>query len=193
MIYNDFNLYIHNYFFKEENHGETIILAVDDSVINDFCREYRVSEEELQKSVSEKYNRSWDLTLTEEMDIPQYIGLIAIQVYLASLMENDDDFSAGQFNPRLCQYLGVTINKLQELYRLYQDSLWHNLKKWVAYNNFNILIPEMKSGKGRFVQYPLSQALLNKEDLKNAPYLFEKVGLKIGENLDVKKDRKSVV
>ncbi len=185
MIYNTFNQYIHDYFFKEENHGEAIILAVDDFIINDFCKKYDIEEEELKKCIRRKYSKSWDLSLTELIDIPQYIGFIAIQIYIASQMQNDGDFSAEQFNPRLEYYLNITKSKLQELYRSNQENLWHELKKWAASNNFYINIPDKKKGKGRFVQYPLSQALLNKEDLKNAPCLFEKVGLKLGERLDL--------
>lgn len=185
MSYNKFNEYIYHHFFNDENIGETIILAVDDSIISDFCNLFEITKEELDISVRQKYRHSWDLTLTEEMDIPQYIGFIAIQIYLASQMQNEGDFSDRQFNPRLSQYLDISTNKLQELYRLYQDSLWQGLVEWTTENNFNICIPEMKSGKGRFVQYPLSQALLNKEDLKNAPKLFENVGLKLDENLNL--------
>jgi len=104
--------------------------------------------------------------------------MCAIQIYIVSQMQKENNFSRNQYNPRLASFLDIDTNKLQQLYTLNQDRIWINLKDFCSNNDFLINIPETTTGKGRYVQYPFSQALLSKEDLNKTPILFEKLGLK---------------
>ena len=59
------------------------------------------------------------------------------------------------------------------------------MKVWSESRQMLMRIPEPKTGYGRFVQYPLSQALLNRNDLEHLPLVFRKRGLQAGEDLDL--------
>ena len=185
MIYSKFNKYIHDKFFSEENFGENIIMSVDDFDVTNFCTENKIEKEEFQNVIRGNFSRDWSLaqTINKADNIPNLFGLIAIQIYIASLMNEDNDYSASEYNPRIANYLDISVNSLQLLYSKWQDKIWHELNLWSNSNNIFLSIPQMGTGKGRYIQYPLSQALLNKEDLKKVPLLFQNVGIKYFETL----------
>lgn len=186
MTYKEFNKYIYNHYFNEEKYGETIIIAVDESIIANFCSEYSVTPMELQCELANKfsgYGREWSLAFEKDNEIPSFFGLIAIQVYNAFLMRNEGYYTANAYRGRLADYLMIYDERLDYLFRCYQDDLWRELKTWAISNNFKIEIPDIGWGKGRYVQYPLSQAILNQEDLKKTPLLFKSIGLKPNELL----------
>jgi hypothetical protein len=161
-------------------------MAVDETLMNDFCGKHQTSKKDLKEEIREKFRYYWNTSFTKKKGIPKFLGLIAIQIYEASLMQNEKKFSAREYNPRLEKYLDVSQGQLQVLYANYQDNLWHKLEIWADEEGFNICIPEIGLGAGRYTQYPLSQALLNQEDLKQIPLLFQNAGLKPNEYLSFK-------
>ena len=183
MIYNKFNNYIYEHFFNKERFGETILMVVDEFVMNEFFIRFQTSKKELEDEIRQNFNRSWAFILSKNKGIPNILGFIAIQIYEAFLMQNEDKFSSREYNPRLAKCLNVSQNQLQKLYTFYQDNLWHKLELWASQNGFSLPIPETGYGPRRYTQYPLSQALLNQEDLKKIPFLFQNVGLKPDEYL----------
>ena len=182
MIYNKFNLYIKNKFFPVEKTGETIIFSVDENNLNEFCEGENISYEELKNSISEIINNKYFLVESVEY----CFGLCAIQVFIASQMQNENQFSRRQYNPRLYFFLNINIGALQSLYNKSQDIIWDNLKSFCEEHSFHVNIPSPTTGKGRFVQYPFSQVLLNKADLKETSALFEKAGIKNSEYISYK-------
>ena len=192
MIYKKFNKYIYEHFFNSENFGETIILVVDETLIKDFCEKHKTSKKDLKEEIREKFRFYWNSSFSKKKGIPKFLGLIAVQIYEASLMQNEKKFSAREYNPRLEKYLDVSQSQLQILYSNYQDKLWHKLETWADESGFNICIPEIGFGAGRYTQYPLSQTLLNQEDLKQIPLLFQNAGLKPDENLSFKSFKKLI-
>jgi len=177
MSYKKFNKYIYKYFFKKENIGETIIMAVDEKIMSGFYIKHQISEIEFKEQIRHKFCYTWNSAFEKEKGIPQIFGLIAIQIYVAFLMQKEEgNYTEREYNPRLEDYLG--IYSLQQLYESYQDNLWKRLKKWTKKNNYIVAIPKPKMYAGRYTQYPLSQALLNQEDLKKVPFLFQNAGLK---------------
>lgn len=174
-IYSDFNDYIRNEFFSMQETGETIIFAVDKVVINDFIQKKEMSFEVFQNGMASELRLSWRTKTVKNIDC---FGICAIQIFIAHQMRKDGDFSSKEYNPRLAKFLNIDTNALQRIYRESQNQLWCNLKKYCEENQFEITIPSPTSGKGCYVQYPFSQTLLNQEDLKQTPILFEKVGIK---------------
>lgn len=179
-MYINFNNYIKAKFFSIEYTGEIILFSVDESVITEFIENENIELSEFQELISRELRSSWYLQSCCET---QCFGICALQIYIAHQMCDDDEFKSGQYNLRLEQFLNIDTNRLQKLYLESQNDLWNNLKSFCNNNNFIINIPFPSSGKGCYIQYPFSQTLLNKEDLKKAPILFERVGIKINEYL----------
>lgn len=172
MIYNKFNQYIKDYFFPCKKKGDTILFCVDDGIISEFLNQENIEYEKFQRSLAEKLTFQWPKTNES------YFGICAIQVFIVSQMQEEDDFSSNQYNPRLASFIGVDINALQKLYAAYQDDIWNSLKIFCKENEFRIVLPIARPGKGCYIQYPFSQAILNKEDLNNTPILFERLRIK---------------
>ena len=174
-MYSVFNEYIRQKFFPVDQTGETIIFAVDEFVINDFIAQEGVEFKMFRYEIEKELKYSWRLKAIKKDDC---FGVCAIQVYIAHQMRKDGDFSSREYNPRLAIFLNIDINTLQRFYRVSQNKLWCNLKEYCEENHFKINIPLPTFGKGCYVQYPFSQTLLNQEDLKRTPILFERVGIK---------------
>lgn len=134
--------------------------------------------EEIKKS-------KWSLLLKgdyqeNECKIPKYFGLIALQCYAALLMENDGFSSERVYQDRFCELVGLSSNgNLQLKFRedfeqcKVQEAIWTSARNHFLSLNVSISIPDLREGVRRYVQYPLSQVVLNKEDLKEFIPLFK--------------------
>ena len=88
-IYNEFNKGIYKHFFNEEKRGETLFFVIDEQFIQSFC-----DEEDLDEVFRHIRNSHWRNDFFSQYDdIPRYLGFLAVQVYAASLMENDEDYT----------------------------------------------------------------------------------------------------
>ena len=164
-------------------------MAVDESVMDEFYRKYNLTEEEFRIQINNKFGYNWYPVLSETNKIPQLFGFIAIQIYVAHLMYDGDGYTATAYRPRLATFLRIEEKyELKILFETCQDKAWKMLRKWAKKNDFTLHIPKQKelAWNRRYVTYPLSQALLNQEDLCKAPLLFEKVRLKPNEILSFK-------
>ena len=180
MSYNKFNQYIIDKFFSSENKGNTILFSVDDEIIYEFLRLGNIEYEEFQSKMADILNNNW----WEANE--NYLGICAIQVFIAYKMQEDDEFSSNQYNPRLAKFIGIDTSALQKLYAENQTGIWNKLKKFCNDNDFIINIPEARKEKGCYIQYPFSQALLNKEDLKKASIFFKRIGINRSEYISFK-------
>lgn len=177
MLYSTFNKYIKDRFFNAENIGSHIVLSVDKLTIDDFCRENNTTEIALRREFQRLFSENWDFALKFE----NFFGLAAIQVYVAHQMEDDDKYTCNQYNPRFIDILkGENIENIdiEKLYRLYQIQLWNGLKNWCTTYGFFLEIPKPKEKRNKYIQYPLSQALLNQKDLSSLPLLFAENSIK---------------
>lgn len=180
MIYEDFNSFICNEFFCSKNKGSHVVLSVDQSIIEKFCNENNTSEQELRKEFQRLFSEHWDFALENE----NFFGLAAIQVYVAHQMgdehTSDKEISARNYRDRLIQYLNVSLSTLNRFFKTDedQDKLWVNIKNWAEKNDFILGLPEKNEGPWSKVKYPLSQSLLNQQDLKHLPKLYHNAGLK---------------
>jgi hypothetical protein len=194
MIYKKFNKYICEYFFNLENFGETIIMAVDETVMADFYDKFNFTEQSLIDDFKQTFIYSY-FSFDEEKKIPNFFGFVGIQIYVAYLMHNDKSFTERAYRPRLADFLQIDEKyELKRLFEIYQEKAWKMLYKWGTENGFVLHIPKAEElqWNRRFVPYPLSQALLNQEDLKKAPLLFQNAGLKPDEHLSFKSFKKLI-
>lgn len=179
MIYSKFNNYIRNEFFCSSNKDSHVVLSVDQSTIDKFCDKESTSEQELRKEFQRLFSEHWDYALENE----NFFGLAAIQVYVAHQMgdeyESEKDISARKYRDRLAQYFEISYSALNKFFKTNedQDQLWGNLKNWAEKNDFNLGLPEKNEGPWSKVRYPLSQSLLNQDDLKYLPNLYCNAGL----------------
>ena len=123
-------------------------------------------------------DQNWSkLLLEEDKNKPRYFGLIALQCYAASLMENDGRTSIKDYKTRFNEISGNT-NELQNVFKeeiegiSVQEKIWIRSRCFFSTIGIEINIPEIKSFKGKYIQYPLSQVILNQEDLKEYVSLF---------------------
>lgn len=171
MTYIDFNKNAFQYFYQKA-HLPYCTFAVDNEAIAIICAGTPLP-------VFTTLHSSWT-SLLSGGDIPQYFGLLAIQCYAATLMENDHDGSIKAYKLRLMQLINLkTIEELNGLFeehlggRPIQESIWLAAQKYVVDHwGQQLTLPFVRTHAGRYVQFPKSQALLNKEDLKNFALIF---------------------
>jgi len=177
--YKIFNKAIHDHFFGDAQKGDYILFPIDEVLINSLCKKNGIDRKALFDEIRQLFKNDWSFCFSEnKINIPNFFGFIGIQINAAHLMHSDNQYSASAYNPRLCEQLQIEISRLQILYSRFQDKLWQGLRQWCEMEGYYIHLPRKKRGKGCYIQYPISQALLNVEDLKKIPLLFEKSGLK---------------
>ena len=110
---------------------------------------------------------------------------LAVQLYAASKRANSDGVTEKNYRERLSQVLDWDINDLQSWMKDYQESSWESLYKWCDSHFFYITKCERKSYAGKYVQYPVKQALhvFTDEDLKYIAACFVDRNLQPGEDI----------
>lgn len=187
-----FNRFVFESFFGVETAGNYVTLCVDEKCLQDFCRQENLTLEDFYRDIEHSvlFRKDWEWVDKEaKEEIPFFFGLIALQVFAAYQMREgevtDKTVTERAYNERLKELLKIPdTNQLQKLYSCYQESIWKKLKAWTEERQILIRIPEPKNGYGRFVQYPLSQALLNRNDLEHLPFVFQRRGLQADEELN---------
>jgi len=172
MNYEAFNCHIFQ-FYTLRNSTSFCDLGITTEDVEKIC-----SIQDIQAFAELK--QSWNDLLRIEKEIPQYFGLLAIQCLAATLMEADDDITHRDYNVRLSQLLGLTEkHTLQALYvgdgtgTPIQEQIWQSAVEFLRLGfGLEIQIPAPTSHAGRFVQFPKSQALLTKEDLKRCTEFY---------------------
>lgn len=173
-----FNRAIYDLFFAQVPKGSHVILSIDTHVFNELCG--KIDKNLILSEVRRLFRQNWEFAFKKDRDkVPNFLGLIGIQVYAACSMHKDNRYSARAYNPRLCDLLCIDRSTLdQYFYPKYQEKLWQEFESWAVKQGFFVSLPSKKTGPGRYIQYPLSQSLLNQEDLQWLPLLFEKAGLR---------------
>lgn len=176
--YLDFNLWAYNYYLERNTISNIGTLAIEVTEIENYCK-----RNSCDLKFKEIISYDWSKLLLQETNkIPKYFGLIALQCYAASMMQ-DDGISNTGINDYQTRFIGVSgITNIQELQGKFkfefmgnpiQEKIWIEAKKFLSKIDFEILIPDQSKGAGRYVQYPKKQVVLNQEDLKEYFNLFE--------------------
>ncbi|NJI73214.1 hypothetical protein HCX49_08350 [Sphingobacterium kitahiroshimense] len=185
MSYLEFNRWAYEYYRTTTLKNGVCCLAIDEYEIAIFKRKYSLDNlyfKEIRLS-------PWSNLLCShnygDVEIPIYFGLIALQCLAASSMENSErvfsvelnekaiKISAGNFWSRFCDITGIEKEGLLNFYVELknnvpiQEVIWESVGRYLKDNlGFQLTIPPAITGTGRYIQYPKSQVVLNKEDLK---------------------------
>ncbi|WP_333575211.1 hypothetical protein [Sphingobacterium sp.] len=166
--YSDFNFWVFDYYCERNYKGEPGCLAID---------EYDYNESGFRGVFfPEIYEGNWSKLFGKENNhnIPLFFGLIGLQCLAAIAVENNhirDEFKviSGIKNLQsVDQYFSEPFAN-----HTIQDEFWVRVKNYLKdYLEIDIEIPKPKKRKDRFIQYPKSQVVLNRDDLKEyKPFL----------------------
>lgn len=172
--------YVDKTIFSKENVGETVAFIVDQTFIDDFCKEAGVKEDVLLSEV-----RARHYSVYSRNDILSIKGIIAIQLYAATKRDDSDEMTERNYRDRFVQLLKWTLKDFNTWMEDNQEKCWNRLYDWCDKNDFRIAKCEFKTGSGRFVQFPLQQAarIFTQKDLKYIAYYFVKNNLQPGEDI----------
>ena len=152
-IFYQFCKHVDETIFSDENRGSVVAFVVDQTFIDNFCRTYDTDEDKLMQDARSH--------LRKVLRNPLFIrGMIAIQVFAATKRANSDGITEANYRDRLNDLIFSDIGELQNWMNDYQDAMWRGFYEWCDANGF-LVSRKCKpfSGKGRFVQYPLQEAL----------------------------------
>lgn len=155
-----------------------LMFVIDQAFIDEFCRKHSVSQSSLMQSVrSNLYSYSPNIKIIK--------GILAIQMYAASKRANKDGVTEKNYRERLSQVLNWDLDDLQRWMSDYQEHYWETLYRWCDTHFFDITKCKRKSGAGRYVQYPVKQALcvFTEEDLLYISGAFVDCSLQPNEDL----------
>ena len=174
-MYERVNAQIYDLFLQKSEGSEYFIMSFDQTDFLRISKTNGLKDEELIDVILQDNRRSWANYLKSIDDIPQCFGIVALQIFCASLM-GSPGYSDNEYNPILLKILGVSENFLQlYLYKEHQDEIWQLLKNYIKSIGYKPNIPSRKSYKGCYIQYPLSQVYLNENDLSRLyNYYFDK-------------------
>lgn len=186
-IFRAFCKFVDERIFPEENMGTYVAFVVDQSFIDEFCKIHSLTESDLMLAVrSSLYSYRRDNLYVK--------GVIAIQLFAASKRANDGIITEKNYRDRLSQVLRWDIDALQSWMVDYQEYVWKTLYDWCDSHYFQITKCKSRTGTGRYVQYPVKQALrvFTEEDLRYIARCF--VDSKLSPDEDIqKKDFQKII
>ncbi|MCS3556927.1 MULTISPECIES: hypothetical protein [unclassified Sphingobacterium] len=187
MSYLEFNKWVYDYYRTTTLKNGFCSLAIDEYEIEIFKKKYSLENLHFREIRLAPWSKLLQPYSYNGLKIPAYFGLIALQCLGASSMENYEEISVTNYSKRFCNVVGVKKKQLEELFsELFagehvQELLWNRAKNYLRDNlGFHLSIPNNTKGPGRYNQFPRSQVVLNKEDLKE---IADKVLI----NLDIEK------
>ena len=129
-------------------------------------------------------DNDWSLLCTTNSNgVPLYLGIIVVQLLAAAERTDDELCTSKAYNPRLRKLVNIdTENNLQQKYRSAQEKIYDLFEQWCKSRLFSIYLSRRSSR--RFVQLPLSLALLHKRDLESLSSFFHHCDLYPGDEID---------
>lgn len=182
--YIEFNKSIHDYYFNCDNIlNDRIIFNINESTLSNCTQDIN----SVVKYISNI--NDWEKTFLKyiEFGIPYYLGLLAVQVYVASQMSHDEKYNINNYNSRFRELINIKDdNALEKLYKNAQEKLWKEFEQYCHRQDQIIIIPPQRENKGRYIQYPISQATINTENEKKLIEWFKQINLKPNSNISYK-------
>nr|WP_315394788.1 hypothetical protein [uncultured Sphingobacterium sp.] len=176
--YRLFNKWAHDYFINRSIKGKKNTLAIEVGELDLFLKSIDCKTTDF----NEIKLGSWSKLLITIGGIPQYFGLLALQSYAAVVMEFDEDLDirANNYRDRFIALVGIEDSKRLSRFFLesiafitVQEKIWMSAYEFFKDKSFDIEIPALQPGHRRYIKYPLSQVVLNFEDLKDYVPFFE--------------------
>lgn len=152
-VFDQFCRYVDETIFSDEKKGEVVAFVVDQTFIDDFCRDYKTTEGKLMTSA---------MYYLHSIAFSAFFakGMIAIQVFAATKRANSDGITERNYRDRLSELIFFDTGELDRWMSDYQDWMWDTFYKWCDSNDFRVSRKCTPGcGSGRYVQYPLQEAL----------------------------------
>ncbi|NLK98084.1 MAG: hypothetical protein GX272_08415 [Epulopiscium sp.] len=146
---------IFEYFLQRTSPNERFTLCIDTYTYEHCAHQAGITDKEIE-----------NLLKGEGTD---YIGdsysalaIVALETKIAYDVETDSDL-VNSYNNRLIEKLKYFYdnNSVQQFYRDWQDEIWFKSKKLFEKEKRYLDIPAPRSGPGCYVQYPVSQRIIN--------------------------------
>lgn len=174
--YEKFNKWVYEYYTDNCIPNQLNSLSIPSSEIEEYCIENDIELNNFKEL--NKYD--WSHLLEKKEDIPQYFGLITLQCLAAFKMQKNEEISASNFRDHFAKLIGIDdVNKInvfcEEVFNNYyrvQEKIWFSTKEFLESKNILIAIPKLGENAGRYTRYPISQIVLNHEDLKEYHSFF---------------------
>lgn len=182
-LFESFCKHVDTTIFSHENMGGVVAFVINKTFIRKFCEQSGITESSLMDSVR---NSLWSPKVYQNH---LYVkGILAIQLYAASIRANSDGLSSSNYRERLVQILDWNLEDLDRWMRFYQDRAWKSLYEWCNRSGFIIAKTYPRSGSGRYTQYPIQQAerVFTEEELINLACSFNDAKLAPGEDISEK-------
>lgn len=179
-LFQKFCKYVDKTIFSKENVGETVAFIVDQTFIDDFCKEAGVKEDFLLSEVRTRHYSVYSCN-----DILSIKGIIAIQLYAATKRDDSQEMTERNYRDRFDQLLKWELKDFYGWMEDNQEKCWNRLYDWCDKNDFRIAKCEFKKGSGRYVQFPIQQAarIFTLKDLKHIAFYFVENNLQPGEDI----------
>ena len=117
-IFRSFCDYVDERIFSKENMGSYVALVVDQSFIDDFCKENNTTEVALMSSVRSNHRKN----IYDHLDAK---GIIAIQLFAASKRAYSGGLTPKAYYARLSQVVGLNEDYIsKEWMPSHQDKIW---------------------------------------------------------------------
>ncbi|NMR35470.1 hypothetical protein HIO71_14880 [Chryseobacterium aquaticum] len=178
MNYTEFNNWVYNYYLEYLIPNQVNSLTIPKSEID-----FLIQSKNLKVNCFREINsESWSYLLgRNSKGIPNFLGLIALQCHAAFIMQNDHITTAANFRDRFIKLTGIKSDiKLNSFFSEefsnkmnVQEVIWNRVNSFFNEKNIKIALPLKKTHTGRNTQYPLSQSVLNYEDLKEYKSFYE--------------------
>ena len=194
--YDDSNSAIADAFTKGIPLGAPVYLAIDDEELatigaaafgadasgqdgwtEDFCFALRTK---VTGAGAGKVLFAWVGDAVEQFGRPDCVAFLASMVLAASRMAEGADFSELNYFTHLCDILGVEpepggqSNRPAGLPRGEEESLWLEWNDWLSRQGLLPTAARGPDGPHKYINYPLSQALLREADRQHLEDIFDK-------------------
>lgn len=178
--YQYFNSWVYSYYLDRNRQSSQGTFAIDLQVFQNI---YNLSSFDYPEIKFGNWTKLLIASTSESGNrIPQYYGLIALQCYAALLMEHDgyesDKMYRSKFVKLTCMStVSFLDNCFRELYmgQPIQEVIWERAGRDFRSNDIEISLPQKQIVANRYVQFPKSQVVLNREDLKEYKLMFHEL------------------
>lgn len=158
-----------NHFSNLFSPGDSFVFCVHKELIDALCDNFDITQETFEKSILNAFKNGGS---------DDEYNSVAIAGYQVSIAYENLVNSNESYNQAIQEKLFYESHELQSLYKAYQDRIWKAARRCFERKDLNLLIPKPKNNSYRYVQYPLSQKIINQNVLTKCKADFTKIHLR---------------